>query len=67
MRLVECIGEPVSRIRWQTQDVTAKAGSDYVASSGEVVFQPGEIAKTFSVAVIGDTGLRAGRSLSISP
>jgi uncharacterized repeat protein (TIGR01451 family) len=45
----------VSRLRWQTQDGTATAGSDYIASSGEVVFQPGEVSKTFTVPIIGDT------------
>jgi uncharacterized repeat protein (TIGR01451 family) len=45
----------VSRVRWQTQDGTATAGSDYVASSGELVFQPGEVSKTFTVAIISDT------------
>jgi len=44
----------VSRVRWQTQDGTATAGSDYIASSGEVVFQPGELSKTFTVPIIGD-------------
>ncbi|HXA15542.1 MAG TPA: Calx-beta domain-containing protein [Thermoanaerobaculia bacterium] len=44
----------VSRVRWQTQDGTATAGSDYTASSGEVVFQPGETSKTFTVPIIGD-------------
>jgi uncharacterized repeat protein (TIGR01451 family) len=43
-----------SRIRWQTQDGSAKAGSDYIASSGEVVFLPGETAKTFVVPIIAD-------------
>jgi uncharacterized repeat protein (TIGR01451 family) len=45
----------VSRVRWQTQDGTALAGSDYIASSGEVIFQPGELSKTFTVPIIGDT------------
>jgi uncharacterized repeat protein (TIGR01451 family) len=44
----------VSRVRWQTQDGTATAGSDYVNSSGEVVFQPGDLTKTFTVPIIGD-------------
>ena len=55
----------VSRIRWQTQDVTAKAGSDYVASSGEVVFQSGETAKTFVVPVLGDTVFEPEESFNI--
>jgi uncharacterized repeat protein (TIGR01451 family) len=45
----------VSRIRWQTQDGTATAGTDYTASSGELVFQPGDLTKTFSVPIIGDS------------
>ena len=45
----------VSRVRWQTQDGTATAGSDYIASSGELVFQPGDLTKTFTVAILGDT------------
>jgi len=45
----------VSRVRWQTQDGTATAGSDYIASNGEVVFQPGDVSKTFTVPIIGDT------------
>jgi uncharacterized repeat protein (TIGR01451 family) len=45
----------VSRMRWQTQDGTATAGSDYIASSGEVIFQPGETSKSFTVPIIGDT------------
>lgn len=45
----------ISRVRWQTQDGTATAGSDYVAASGELVFQPGELSKTFLIAIIGDT------------
>ncbi|MEA2237067.1 MAG: hypothetical protein QOC81_1791 [Thermoanaerobaculia bacterium] len=44
----------VSRVRWQTQDGTATAGQDYTASSGELVFQPGDLTKTFTVSVIGD-------------
>jgi acetyl esterase/lipase len=39
---------------YQTSDVTAKAGVDYGGISGFVTFQPGETAKTVSVAVQGD-------------
>ncbi len=44
----------LSRVRWQTQNGSALAGSDYITASGEVTFQPGETVKTFSVAIIGD-------------
>jgi uncharacterized repeat protein (TIGR01451 family) len=44
----------LTRIRFQTQDITATAGSDYLPASGELTFQPGETVKTFTVSIIGD-------------
>ncbi|MGA8806743.1 MAG: Calx-beta domain-containing protein [Thermoanaerobaculia bacterium] len=44
----------LTRVRFQTQDGTATAGSDYVAASGELTFQPGETAKTFTISILGD-------------
>jgi Concanavalin A-like lectin/glucanases superfamily/Calx-beta domain len=41
-------------VNWSTADGTAAAGEDYVAASGQVVFQDGELQKTVSVSVIGD-------------
>jgi uncharacterized repeat protein (TIGR01451 family) len=55
----------IVRVRWRTQDDTATAGSDYVASSGEVTFQPGETAKTFAVAIIGDTVFEPDETFTI--
>jgi uncharacterized repeat protein (TIGR01451 family) len=55
----------VSRVRWQTQDGTATAGSDYVASNGELVFQPGDLTKTFTVAIIGDTNFEPDETFNI--
>jgi chitinase len=55
----------VSRVRWQTQDGTATAGSDYIAASGELVFQPGDLMKTFTVAIIGDTNFEPDESFNI--
>lgn len=42
-------------VNYATADVTAFAGSDYVATSGTLTFAPGEISKTVTVKVIGDT------------
>ncbi len=42
-------------LSFATANDTAIAGSDYVATSGHVVFGPGEIQKTVAVPVIGDT------------
>ena len=39
-----------STIRYTTSDGTATAGEDYVATTGTVTFQPGEVIKTFSVS-----------------
>ncbi len=55
----------VSRVRWQTQDGTATAGSDYIASSGELVFQPGDLTKTFTVGIIGDTNFEPDETFNI--
>ena len=45
----------VTTIAFSTDDLTASAGSDYTSTSGNVVFQPGELTKTISVPVMGDT------------
>ncbi|MEA2164070.1 MAG: hypothetical protein QOK37_2197 [Thermoanaerobaculia bacterium] len=59
------VSTTISRVRWQTQDGTATAGSDYVASSGELVFQPGELSKTFTIVVIGDTAFEPDEIFNI--
>lgn len=40
---------------WATADGTALAGEDYIASSGSLVFAPGETVKFIEVEIIGDT------------
>ena len=42
-------------VNFSTADNTATAGSDYVTSSGILVFNPGETTKTITVLVNGDT------------
>ncbi|CAG9565672.1 unnamed protein product [Danaus chrysippus] len=41
-------------VQFCTEDGTAEAGSDYIATQGSLVFGPGEAEKTFSVQVIDD-------------
>lgn len=41
-------------VHYATADGTAKAGSDYQASSGSLTFAPGQTSKTLSVSVNGD-------------
>jgi hypothetical protein len=42
-------------VKFATANGTAKSGSDYVAKSGTLTFNHGEISKTVTVAVKGDT------------
>ena len=41
-------------VHYTTVDGTAKAGSDYVATTGTVTFAPGQLNKTVSVQIKGD-------------
>jgi Calx-beta domain/CHRD domain len=42
-------------VRFATADGSARAGADYVASKGVVVFKPGQTSKKLPVRIIGDT------------
>lgn len=42
-------------VQYETTDVTATSGEDYVAASGDLVFAPGEVSKTVSVTVLSDS------------
>src|SRR5262249_31402408 len=46
--------DQASTVDFTTTDGTAKAGKDYVATSGSLTFDPGETTKTISVTVLGD-------------
>ena len=46
--------QPVT-VKYTTADGTARAGSDYTATSGTVTFNPGQTSQTISVIVQGDT------------
>jgi len=43
------------QVNYATADGTATAGSDYIAVSGTLTFNPGETSKTVTVNVLGDT------------
>ena len=47
--------EAGTAVSYRTVDGTARAGSDYTATSGRVTFALGEVAKTLSVAILDDT------------
>ena len=42
-------------VQYTTADGSAQAGSDYLATSGILTFQPGDTSKTISVPILGDT------------
>jgi len=44
-------------IQYATSDRSATAGTDYLAASGVLTFNPGETSKTFSVSVLGDAAV----------
>lgn len=50
--LSQAVTEPV-QVEWFTSDGTAKAGVDYAANKGTVIFAPGETAKTVDILVYG--------------
>ena len=53
VRLSRALSETV-RVSFATSDGTARAGSDYRATSGRMDFRPGETQKTISVPVLDD-------------
>jgi len=54
------------QVDYETVANTAVSGSDYSAVTGRLVFAPGEMQKTLSVAIIGDTSLEEDETLSMS-
>ncbi|MDA1274548.1 MAG: hypothetical protein O2960_10935 [Verrucomicrobia bacterium] len=50
-------------VNYSTSDATATAGEDYIATSGSLIFEPGETSKNISVPVIGDMKTENGNEL----
>ena len=53
-------------VSYATADDTALAGADYFAASGLLTFNPGEVSKTVTVAVIGDSVVEGDETLILS-
>ena len=53
-------------VNYQTQDGSAKAGTDYTAASGELVFAEGETSKTISIAILNNSTVDGSRSFSVN-
>ena len=52
-------------VAYMTVDGTAKAGVDYVAGNGAVVFEPGETSKTITVTTIPDTTVESDETFGV--
>ncbi len=60
------VGQTIT-VNYATADgPVAKAGVDYVATSGQLVFQPGQTSQTFTVPVIGNTTVDGNRSFLVN-
>jgi murein DD-endopeptidase MepM/ murein hydrolase activator NlpD len=42
-------------VHYATSDVTAHAGTDYLAQSGDLTFGPGQLVRTFTVPILNDS------------
>src|SRR5437016_50110 len=49
-----------------TADVTATAPSDYIATSGTLTFNPGDLTKTIGVTINGDTNFEPNESFAVN-
>ena len=53
-------------VQFSTLDQTAKAGEDYVATSGTLTFLEGETTKTFNVTILNNAALEVDESLLVT-
>jgi hypothetical protein len=53
-------------VAYATADGTAAAGSDYTATSGTLVFGPGQTNKTVAVPIIGDTAYEPDETFTLT-
>jgi Calx-beta domain/RTX calcium-binding nonapeptide repeat (4 copies) len=53
-------------VSYATADGTATGGSDYTATSGTLVFAPGQTSKTVAVPILGDTAYEADETFTLT-
>jgi hypothetical protein len=53
-------------VAYATADGTATAGSDYTATSGTLVFAPGQTSKTVAVPILGDTAYESDETFTLT-
>jgi hypothetical protein len=57
VKVLVYLSQPVTErvtVKYSTENGSAKAGVDYVAAKGSLVFEPGEVAKWISIDIIGE-------------
>jgi hypothetical protein len=59
------MGVPVS-VSFATADISATAGSDYIATNGTVTFSPGITNQTITVAIIGNMNYEPDETFSVT-
>jgi len=62
------LSEPTTvpvRVSYGLEDGSAIVGNDYLASQGEVVFQPSETSKNISIGILGDTDIENNETFSV--
>ena len=53
-------------VSYATADATAKAGTDYTATSGVITFSPGQTTRSVLVPVLGNTAVESDRTLFVN-
>jgi Ca2+-binding RTX toxin-like protein len=53
-------------VAYATANGTATAGSDYTATSGTLVFAPGDVSKEIAVPIVGDTAFEPDETLTLT-
>ncbi|MGI0491216.1 Calx-beta domain-containing protein [Alkalinema pantanalense CENA528] len=53
-------------VNYATANGTATAGSDYTTKTGKLTFNAGELSKTISIAITGDTQVEANETFSVN-
>ena len=65
VRLSNAANTAVS-VRYATSNGTASAGSDYTATSGTLLFAPGETSKTFSIPINNDVAVEPSETIQLT-
>lgn len=58
-------GSEIVTVDFITSDGTAIAGSDYVATAGQVIFQPGQLSRMITVQIMGDELAEADEAFQV--